>query len=111
MDRNRFRNRREVFQVEHLEPRLFLSAVGASVAKDTGSAVLVPTVGKSTLPANVVTGGAAHGSVEVNVANTGSATTVGRITVAIYASQDGQIDASSGYLSATISHHLPFISH
>ena len=64
-------------------------------------AAIVPSIAKSTLPAAVVAGQAASGSVTVDLANQSTAVVKGKSTVEIFASTTGAIDASSTLLAET----------
>ncbi|HEY8749505.1 MAG TPA: Ig-like domain-containing protein, partial [Tepidisphaeraceae bacterium] len=67
----------------------------------TAPLTLAPTITKSTLPAAIVSGAAAHGSATVSIANQTAATIKGKTTLAIFASTTGAIDGSSILLGQT----------
>ncbi len=71
----------------------------------TGAFDLSSTVASTTLPANVASGSTAHGSVTVDVTNTGGSPLDSSETVNVFASSDGSIDGSSiklGSLTRTL---------
>lgn len=82
------------------------SGGGFGVALDTtGSSTittptLTPTVTKSTLPKQAVGGTAVHGAASVVVTNSTAALVKGPVTVSLYASTDGSVDASSALLGS-----------
>lgn len=77
--------------------------INKSPSPTTGSPSLAPSIAKTTLPSAVVAGGTSHGSVTVDVSNTGTATETGAFTTKVFASADGQIDSASFLLGTTTS--------
>lgn len=76
--------------------------VAVAVAGTTvPTTTLVPTVVKSTLPASVVGGAPVHGTISVRVVNQSASAVKGPVTLELFATTDGQIDAS-----ATLFAHL-----
>ena len=66
----------------------------------TGTASVLTTVARSTLPTAAVGGVAAKGTVVVTITNNGTATSKGADSLTLYASTDRQIDSSSVQLAA-----------
>ena len=61
----------------------------------TSAAALSPGIAKSTLPASLVAGNRAHGTVTVDLSNSTSVAVRGAFTISVYASADGTIDSSA----------------
>jgi uncharacterized repeat protein (TIGR03803 family) len=81
--------------VFELSPGFIGTGGGGGGGGSTGTSPLSPTVAKSSLPPSVIAGGTAHGVAVVDLTNTGSTAESGKVTVDIYASNDGVIDDSS----------------
>lgn len=61
----------------------------------TSAAALSPAIAKATVPASIVAGARAHGTVTVGLTNSTSVPVRGAFTISIYASADGTIDDSA----------------
>ncbi|HSU65739.1 MAG TPA: hypothetical protein VLJ39_02605, partial [Tepidisphaeraceae bacterium] len=72
----------------------------SSLGGGGGNSTLTATIARTTLPASIVSGGRSHGAVTIDLTNNNSTTQSGPLTVAVYASQDGQIDGSSVLLGS-----------
>jgi hypothetical protein len=69
--------------------------VSDTTGGSTSTSALVPTIAKSTVPAAVVGGTAAHGIATVDIANSSAAAEKGAISIGVYASADGKVDSAS----------------
>lgn len=65
-------------------------------------ATVVPMLAKSTLPAALVGGSAAHGAVTIDLTNSTDGVLKGKVTVELFASTDGSIDGSAVQLAHVI---------
>jgi hypothetical protein len=79
-------------------------AATVTVGPSSGTSV---TIARSTIPSSVVAGSSAHGTVTVDVHNTGSKAEKGKFVTNVYLSPDGMLDGSqmaigSGSKSASI---------
>ena len=68
---------------------------------------IVPTVAQSTLPTTAVTGLKVPGDIDLNLTNPSNSKNVGTVTVSLYASTDGKVDASSILVNA-VKHAFTF---
>ena len=73
----------------------------------TTASVLTPTIGKSTLPAAVVSGSTAKGKVAVTVTNSGTAAVSGSATITLFATTTGVIDSASTNVGSLTIKNLP----
>lgn len=73
----------------------------------TAPQTTVPTIVKSTLPKSIVAGAAMHGVVTIHVSNGTGAAIKGKMTIAIFASADGQ---NSSVLLAQVSKTLNILT-
>jgi hypothetical protein len=78
----------------------FAASTSASITETISTpATILPAIVKSTLPTSLVTGTAAHGVTTVSITNQSAAAIKGKITLAIFASISGSIDASAAQLA------------